>query len=313
MKAVKLNSGYEMPIFGLGTWKSEPGKVTAAVKDAIDAGYRHIDCAHCYQNENEVGEALQSKFKDGTVKREDLFITSKLWNTSHSKASVLPALKTTLQALSLDYLDLYLIHWPTGYKEGGEIFPLDKDGKTIYSDVDYVETWLAMEELLGTGLVRSIGVSNFNKEQLERVLHAGSVVPANNQVEAHPELPQKKLFDFCQSKGISVTAYSPLGSPDRPWAAADAPVLMQHPTVLAIAKAHNKTAAQVLIAFQIQRGFICIPKSVTKSRIESNINVFDFTLSAEDLASLEAMDCNGRVVDHIWVKDHPYWPFGTEY
>jgi len=318
MKSIKLNSGHMMPQFGLGTWKSKPGEVTAAVSDAIDAGYRHIDCAYCYRNENEVGEALARKFKDGTVKREDIFITSKLWATFHSKDLVLKNLKITLKDLGLDYLDLYLIHWPMGYKEGcdpTQMEPKDADGKVLYSDVDYVESWLAMEELVKLGLVRSIGVSNFSKPQIERILEAGTIVPANNQVECHPQVPQKELFAWCQSKGISVTAYSPLGSPDRPWAKPDDPILMEHPTVLSIAKKHNKTAAQVLIAFQLQRGFICIPKSVTKSRILSNMEVFDFTMSAADIATLEAMDrgFEGRVLHLNWVKDHKYWPFNTPF
>jgi len=302
-----------MPQFGLGTWKSKPGEVTAAVKAALDCGYTHIDCAHCYENEAEVGEALTTKFREGVVKREDVFITSKLWNTFHSKARVLPAVKHTLKNLCIDYLDLYLIHWPMGFKEGGGLVEKDKDGKVLYSDIDYVETWAAMEELVKLGLVRSIGVSNFSKPQIERILASGTIVPANNQVECHPELQQRKLFAYCQSKGISVTAYSPLGSPDRPWAKPGDPVLMENPKVLAVAKKHNKSAAQVLISYQLHRGFICIPKSVTKSRIESNSKVLDIKLSAEDVAALDSLECNGRVVALEWVKDHPHFPFHTEF
>jgi len=310
---VKLNSGHNMPIFGLGTWKSKPNEVTNAVADAIDLGYRHIDGALCYQNEHEVGAALAAKFKDGTVKREDVFITSKLWNTMHSKGKVIPGIKQTLKDLGLDYVDLYLIHWPMGYKEdAGTLFPKDGD-KWLYSDVDYVETWLEMEQVVKLGLAKSIGVSNFNKDQIERVIAAGSIVPANLQVECHAELPQKKLIEWCQSKGISVTAYSPLGSPDRPWAKEGEPVLMEHPKITAIAKTHGKTPAQVLIRFQIQRGVICIPKSVTKSRIESNMKVFDFELSKEEMATLEGMDCNGRVLGLEWIKDHPHYPFHTPF
>lgn len=311
---VKLNTGYEMPILGLGTWKSKPDEVRKAVIDAIELGYKHIDCAMCYQNEHEVGEALSAKFKDGTIKREDIFITSKLWNTFHSKARVIPALKQTLKDLKLDYLDLYLIHWPMGYKEGeGTMFPKDGD-KWLYSDVDYTETWLEMEEAVKQGLVRSIGLSNFSKDQIERVLAAGSTVPANLQIECHPWLPQNELIKYCLSKGISVTAYSPLGSPDRPWAVSGEPSLMEEPTVKKIAAQHNKTPAQVLIAFQVQRGVICIPKSVTKSRIEQNSKVFDFTLSPTEISYLEKMvKKDGRMLGLDWVKDHPHFPFGTPF
>lgn len=303
-----------MPVFGLGTWKSKPNEVTNAVKAAIDLGYVHIDCAAVYENEDEVGAALAAKFKDGTIKRENIFITSKLWNTSHSKASVIPALKKTLKALGLDYLDMYLIHWPMGYKENmGTLYPKDGD-KWLYSDVDYVETWLGMEEAVKQGLVRSIGVSNFNKDQIERVIAASSTVPATNQIEIHPELPQLEMIQYCRSKGISVTAYSPLGSPDRPWAKAGEPLLMDHPKVVAIATKHGKTPAQILIAFAIQRGLICIPKSVTKSRIEANMKVFDFTLSKDDISTLEGMaHKDGRRLGLDWINDHQHWPFHTPY
>lgn len=191
--------------------------------------------------------------------------------------------------------------------------PKDDNDKFIYSEVDYVETWSAMEELVKLGLVRSIGVSNFSKPQIERILASGTIVPAMNQVECHPELPQKKLFEWCKSKGIALTAYSPLGSPDRPWAKPGDPVLMENPRVLEVANKHGKTAAQILIAFQLQRGLVCIPKSVTPARIADNMQVFDLLLSPEDLASLEALECGGRVCHLDWVKDHPHWPFGTEF
>merc|ERR1719283_115950 len=309
-----FNNGHKIPVFGLGTWKSKPGQVTAAVEDAIRMGYRHIDCAMVYENEKEVGEALATVFKEGVVKRKELFITSKLWCTFHSRGKVVPTLQQTLKDLQLDYLDMYLIHWPMGYKENmGTLYPKDGD-KWLYSDVDYVETWLGMEEAVKQGLVKSIGVSNFNKDQIERVIAASSTVPATNQIEIHPELPQLEMINYCRSKGIAVTAYSPLGSPDRPWAKAGEPLLMDHPTVVAIAKKHGKTPAQILIAFAIQRGLICIPKSVTKSRIEANMKVFDFTLSKDDISTLEGMaHKQGRRLGLDWINDHQHWPFHTPY
>ncbi|KAK9883233.1 hypothetical protein WA026_001422 [Henosepilachna vigintioctopunctata] len=178
---VTFSNGQKIPIFGLGTWKSEPGKVTQAVKDAIDLGYRHLDCAHAYSNEKEVGEAIKSKINEGVIKREDLFITSKLWDTFHRPDLVEGAIKETLKNLGVDYINLYLIHWPMAYKEGGELFPVDKNGKMMFSDVDYIDTWKAMEFLVEKGYTKSIGLSNFNKRQIERVLDNATVLPVNLQ------------------------------------------------------------------------------------------------------------------------------------
>lgn len=306
---VKFNNGQVFPIFGLGTWKSKPGEVTQAVKDAIDIGYRHIDCAHIYGNEKEVGAAIKAKIAEKVVKREDLYITSKLWNTMHRPDLVEPALRSTLSNLGLEYLDLYLIHWPFALKEGGELFPTNPDGTTAYSDVDYLDTWKAMEAVNKKGLAKSIGVSNFNKKQLERLIANSSTVPANNQIEIHPYLVQSKLSEFCKSKGITVTAYSPLGSPDRPWAKPGDPQLLDDPKIKELAAKYKKTPAQVVLKYQVQRGHITIPKSVTKSRIRENFEIWDFNLTDEDIKLINTFDCNGRICpydDAYTHKDHPF-------
>uniref|UniRef100_A0A182IUH6 NADP-dependent oxidoreductase domain-containing protein n=1 Tax=Anopheles atroparvus TaxID=41427 RepID=A0A182IUH6_ANOAO len=306
---ITFNNGLSIPMIGLGTWGSPPGEVAQAVKDAIDIGYRHIDCAYVYQNEHEVGEGLTAKINEGVVKREDLFITSKLWNTFHRPDLVEGACRATLENLKLEYIDLYLIHWPMAFREDGELFPEDANGKTLYSDVDYVDTYKALEKLVGLGLAKSIGISNFNSKQVERVLAAATIKPVTNQFECHPYLNQSKLSAFCAKRGLVITAYSPLGSPNRPWAKPDDPQLMEDPKVVAIAKKYGKTPAQILIRYQIQRGHVVIPKSVTKSRIASNFEVLDFQLTKDDVAQINSFDCNGRLVPLTSDAGHPHHPF----
>mmetsp|Transcript_1237 Transcript_1237/g.1652 ORF Transcript_1237/g.1652 Transcript_1237/m.1652 type:complete len:265 (-) Transcript_1237:623-1417(-) len=213
-----LSSGEKMPIIGLGTWKGKPGMVEKAVLEALKAGYRHIDCAAVYGNEKEVGAALKIAFDSGIVTREEVFITGKLWNTFHKPQHVKDALAASLRDLRLDYLDLYLIHWPIAFEfSGDELFPKDKDGNLKYSEDSYLKTWKAMEECVDEGLVKSIGLSNFNSVQIKQILSASRYLPAVLQVESHPYLTQEKLIEFCNEQNIAVTAYSPLGSPDRPW------------------------------------------------------------------------------------------------
>lgn len=309
---IQFNNGKQYPVIGLGTWKSKPGEVTQAVKDAIDIGYRHFDCAHIYMNEREVGNAIKEKIEEGVITREDIVVTSKLWCTHHNPNDVEQACRISLANLQIEYLDLYLIHWPQAYKDGDELFPKDEEGKVIYSDTDYVDTWKGMEKLVEKSMTISIGVSNFNKSQLERIINFTQIKPVVNQIECHPYLNQDKMFEYCKSQDVVITAYSPLGSPDRPWAKPDEPHLLEDPKIKNIANKHSKTPAQILIRYAIERGMIVIPKSVTKSRIEENFDVFNFKLSEDDMNQIGSLECNGRLCS-MGDTDHKDYPFHDEY
>ncbi|XP_053956410.1 aldo-keto reductase family 1 member B1-like [Anastrepha ludens] len=310
---IKLSDGYVMPMFGLGTWGSKPHKVTMAVMHAIKVGYRMIDCAHVYENEQAVGKAINDCIKKCIVKRDEIFITSKLWNTYHRPEMVVEGCCRSLKDLNLSYLNLYLIHWPMGYKEGKELIPYDACGRILSSRVDYVDTWQAMEDLVQRGFTRSIGISNFNMKQIERILKIAKIKPVVNQVECHPYLNQMRLMAYLKKKKIALVAYSPLGSPARPWAKPDEPYVLDDNMIKSIAFQQGRTAAQVCIRYQIQRGNAVIPKSVTPSRIESNFEVADFELGDEEMKIIDKLDKGFRVVPLSKLSSHPYYPFHDAY
>ncbi|MFE0205272.1 aldo/keto reductase [Streptomyces sp. NPDC058985] len=259
-----LNNGVEMPQLGFGVWQVPDDEAETAVVQALEAGYRSIDTAAIYGNEEGTGRALAAS----GVAREDLFVTTKLWNSEQGYDSTLRAFDASLAKLGLEYLDLYLIHWPMPAKDR------------------YVDTYKAFEKLLADGRVRAIGVSNFLPEHLERLTGETSVVPAVNQIELHPHLQQHASREVHAEQGIATEAWSPLGSGKG---------ILEIPAIVAIAQKHNRTPAQVVLRWHLQLGNVVIPKSVTPSRIKENIDVFGFTLDTEDLAAISALNEDRRL------------------
>jgi len=309
MKTLAFSNGDQMPIVGLGTWKAAPGLVYGAVREAIRLGYRHIDCAMVYGNEVEVGNAIRDAIQDREVMREELWVTSKLWCNSHGRENVEPALRKSLHDLGLAYLDLYLIHWPIPLKPDAA-FPRSAADFESPEAVPIASTWQGMEAAVTAGLTRHIGVSNFSATKLRDLIAHCKIKPEVDQVELHPLLQQPELVAFCADQGIHMTAWAPLGSPDRPDSlrTADAPVLLDSPAIKSIASRRGCTPAQVLIAWHVQRGISVIPKSVTPSRLRENLAAAAVTLSADDLHQIAQLDRNCRLIDgSFWVAAGGPW------
>lgn len=263
---VTLHNGVNMPGLGLGVFKVEEGQeLVHAVQYAIGQGYRSIDTAAIYGNEVGVGEGIRQGMKNAGISRDELFITSKVWNADLGYESTLAAYEASLQKLGLDYLDLYLIHWPVAGK--------------------YKEAWRALETLYASGKVKAIGVSNFQVHHLQDLMKDAKVVPMVNQVEYHPRLTQQEVGDFCREHGIQLEAWSPLMQGQ----------LLDHPLLREIADKHNKEVAQIIIRWDLQNGVVTIPKSTKEQRIVSNADVFDFELSADEMKQITAMNENLRV------------------
>lgn len=261
MKYTTLSNGLTMPKLGLGVWKMEHDEAIQSVKSAVQNGYRAIDTAAIYKNEEGVGQGI----KECDVPREELFITTKVWNDDLGYETTLAAFDESLAKLQLDYIDLYLIHWPVAGK--------------------YKDAWKALERLYKEKRVRAIGVCNFHKHHLENLMEDAEIMPMINQIECHPLLSQEELRAYCASHNIQVEAWSPLGRG----------TLLDHPVLTQIAQAHNKSVAQVILRWDIQNNIVTIPKSIKAHRIQENADIFDFELSAQEMASIDAINKNERV------------------
>jgi alcohol dehydrogenase (NADP+) len=299
MKTLEFSNGDKLDSIGLGTWKSDKGKVEEAVYTALKTGYTHIDCALVYGNEKEVGNGIHKALNEGIITREDLWVTSKLWNNAHRKEDVIPALEQSLEDLRLDYLDLYLMHWPVAFKSGLEGFPEGDDDYLSLEEVPIIETWNAMLEAKNQGLVKHIGVSNFSAKKLKDLIDKTQDSPEMNQVELHPLLQQDDLLKFCRNHNIHMTAYSPLGSGDRTpeMKADDEPNMLENETVINIAEKHLCTPAQVLIAFHLHRDTAVIPKSTHPGRIKENLESAKVKFDDQDLKDLKGLDKHYRYVN----------------
>lgn len=308
MQSTELANGMTVPTLGLGLWKIEPEHVGDTVQEAVRVGYRHFDSACDYGNEEAVGKALEREFQQGTVQRDDIWVTSKLWNTYHDPKHVRPAIEKTLQDLRLDHLDLYLIHFPIAQAfvpfeqryPPGWFFDPDAENPTVQSSpVPLIDTWHAMEELVRAGLTRTIGVCNYGVSLMRDLTNQADIQPAMLQVEMHPYLAQEKLLRFCRESGIGVTAFSPLGAQSyfQLNMAEQSESLLQHETVTEIAAAVSRTPAQVLLRFAIQRGTLPIPKTSRRERLKENFELWDFELSDEAMKSIAGLNRNRRFND----------------
>ena len=298
-----------MPKLGLGTWKAARGEVGPAITAAIDIGYRHFDCASIYNNEKEIGAAFTSAFESGKVRREEIWVSSKLWNNAHAAKHVRPALERTLKNLGLDHLDLYLIHWPVSFR-ADITFPKRPDQFISPEELPIHETWRALEKMVKKGLCRHIGVCNFNIRRLNKLQKNASILPYTNQIELHPFLQQPEMLKHCHHNSIKLTAYSPLGSGKKPALKEPKHVfsLLNHPQIQCLATQYQATPGQILIAWGLTRKTVVIPKSIHPKRIAENYHAQKITLDNKDMNDLRQLDLRYRFLDGAFfaLHDSPY-------
>jgi len=292
-KALRLpnsaNPAKQMPILGLGTWQGKKHEVGDAVETALKAGYKHIDAAAIYGNEAEVGEGI----KKSGVDRDSIWITSKLWNNSHKPEEVSKALDKTISDLGVGYLDLYLMHWPSAFASGGDMIPKENGVAVRDNETTLAQTWAEMEKALEAGKVKNIGLSNFTKSEVEEVLRTAKHKPDAMQIELHPYLQQTEFVEWLQSKGIEVTAYSPLGAQNPIYGSKN--LAKEDPVIVEIAEKYGKTPVQIILSWGATRNTIVIPKSTNAERIQQNLDIIE--LSGDDMAKIAALDKGLRLND----------------
>ncbi len=305
-----LNNGLVIPSLGLGTWKIKKENVTQTVSTAIQLGYRHIDCATVYNNERQIGIALQRAVKEKQIQRQEFWITSKLWNNAHLPQHVRPAVERSIKDLGVKYLDLFLIHWPVSFRQD-IVFPKKREQYLPPSEERLLATWQAMEKLVKKGLLRTIGVSNFKQSRLQLLLDNATIPPAVNQVECHPYLQQQELLAYCQKNNIILTAYSPLGSGDRPAklrTATEPQDILKLPIIAQLAAEAGISPGQLILAWGLQRGICLIPKSTSKKHLQENLNAAKINLTSEIIQQIEKLNRHHRFIDATFLcgKESPY-------
>ena len=311
MKYLQFKNGDKMPALGLGTWKSAKGEIYQALRTAIEIGYRHIDCALFYGNEPEIGEALSDAVKAGDVNREELFITSKLWNNAHLPEKVQPNIEQSLKDLKLDYLDLYLMHWPVAVQPHIG-FPQQASEMMSLTEISLANTWEAIVKLKDLQLAKHVGVSNFSIKKLDDISQKVGVVPEVDQLESHPFFQQNKLLEYCKKNEIIFTAFCPLGSADRPVNRifADEPKLFENEIIKSIAEKNGISMAQVMLAWAVQRGTSVIPKSVNPKRLKDNLEAADIVLSDSDMALIAGVNKEYRYIKgNFWCLEGSDYTF----
>jgi len=312
-----------MPRVAIGTlsFDNTPGQIRQCVKDAIDLGYRHIDTAFVYVHEHEVGQGIRDKLQDGTVTREDLFVTTKVWNTMHGRARAQQSLKESLKTLQLDYVDQLILHWPHSFKDsesgksGDEVanFPFGPDDKFILASHDILDTWKGLEDCMSAGLARNIGLSNFNSKQVQRILDNAAIMPCNLLIEVNPTFTNEKMIAWAKSKNLPVTACAPLAAPGSVMKEESAPNPITDPVVVDIAASKGKSPAQIMLKWLLQQGLSFAVSSIKKDHIQENIDLGGFKLTTQEMARISALNKNHRIVAEPGASHHPEYPFHADF